>query len=103
MYVKAYREFESLSFRNMIYIYVLWSKKLQKRYVGFTADLTKRISEHNSGKSPFTKSGMPWKLIYTEEYSSESEARRREIFLKSGVGRKFLDIKLKNAEVQSSG
>ena len=92
--MKAYREFESLSFRHMFYVYVLWSNKLHKGYVGFTSDLTKRLSEHNSGKSPFTKSGLPWKLIYSEEYLTESEARRREKFLKSGVGRNFLDLKL---------
>ncbi|MCK7526733.1 MAG: GIY-YIG nuclease family protein [Ignavibacteriales bacterium] len=74
----------------MYYVYVLWSNKLQKRYVGFTSDLTTRLSEHNFGKSPFTKSGMPWKLLCKEEYSSESEARKREKFLKSGVGGNFL-------------
>jgi putative endonuclease len=86
----------------MFYVYVLWSNKLQKRYVGFTSDLTKRLSEHNSGKSPFTKSGLPWKLIYSEKYSTETEARSREKFLKSGVGRKFLDLKLSDAGVSAS-
>ncbi len=79
----------------MFYVYVLWSTKLQKRYVEYTTDYQKRLAEHNSGKSPFTKSGMPWELVYTEEYTTESDARRREKFLKSGVGRKLLDSLLK--------
>lgn len=79
----------------MFYVYVLFSKKLQKRYIGFTSDLKKRLSEHNSGKSTFTKSGIPWTLIYHESFPTESEARNRELFLKSCVGRKFLDSLLK--------
>jgi putative endonuclease len=75
----------------MFFTYVLFSKKLNKRYVGSTANLTKRLNEHNSGKSKFTKGGIPWKLIYSEEFGSNSEARKRELFLKSGAGRKFLD------------
>lgn len=70
---------------------MLYSDKLNKRYVGSTGDISKRLNEHNSGKSKFTKSGLPWKLIYSESFSTNSEARSRELFLKSGVGRKFLD------------
>jgi putative endonuclease len=71
--------------------YVLFSVNLKKRYVGSTKNLEKRFNEHNSCKSRFTKSGIPWKLVYQEKYSTNSEARKRELFLKSGVGRKFLD------------
>lgn len=79
----------------MYFIYVLYSSSLHKRYVGSTSDISKRIKEHNSGKSKFTKSGLPWILIYQEEFISNSEARKRELFLKSGVGRKYLDEVLK--------
>ncbi len=75
----------------MNYVYVLYSERLKKRYVGSTKDFEKRIKEHNNGKSRFTKGGIPWKLIYKEEYSTFSEARKRELFLKTGAGRKYLD------------
>ena len=75
----------------MFTVYVLWSEKLQKRYVGSCEDLRIRIMQHNSGESKFTKGGIPWILIYTEEYQTKSDARKREIFLKSGIGRKWLD------------
>jgi len=89
----------------MFFVYVLWSDKLKKRYVGFTSDLLKRLSQHNQGKSTFTKNGIPWLIIYSEEYKTETEARHREKFLKSGAGRKFLDSQLKNkdAGVSASG
>jgi len=79
----------------MYYLYVLWSERLSKRYVGYTSDLTKRLHEHNQGDSKFTKSGIPWKLIYSEELASKSDAIKREAFLKSGVGRKWLDEHVK--------
>jgi len=72
-------------------VYVLWSSKLNKRYVGSTENLKRRLNEHNKGANRFTKGGTPWILVYREEYSTRSEARRREIFLKSGVGRSWLD------------
>ncbi|RJP68604.1 MAG: GIY-YIG nuclease family protein [Ignavibacteriales bacterium] len=75
----------------MYFVYVLPSVKLNKRYVGSTSDLAARIHQHNSGKTRFTKGGLPWNIIYKEEYSTLSEARKRELFLKSGVGRQYLD------------
>ncbi len=75
----------------MYHTYVLFSKKLNKRYVGSTADVQLRLNEHNSGHSRFTKGGIPWSLIYIEKFNTLSEARKRELFLKSGIGRKFLD------------
>jgi putative endonuclease len=94
--VKAVRGFESHPFR-MFYIYVLWSNKLEKRYIGYTENIEKRLKEHNSGKTPFTKSGKPWSLIYQESYSDKTLAIKREMFLKSGQGRKFLDDELQKA------
>jgi putative endonuclease len=73
------------------YVYVLWSEKLGKRYIGSCRDLKSRIQAHNTGKQRFTKAGIPWELIYKEERNSYSEARQREAFLKSGQGRLWLD------------
>ncbi len=75
----------------MYYVYVIYSKKLKKRYVGSTENVERRIREHNNGKNRFTKGGIPWIKIYLEEYESRSEAMQRESYLKSGVGRRYLD------------
>ena len=85
----------------MYYVYVLYSPSLNKRYVGSTSVLTNRISEHNSGKSKFTKGGIPWSLVYSESFPTLSLARKRELFLKSGQGRKFLDSLLSNSTASS--
>jgi putative endonuclease len=75
----------------MPYVYVLWSEKLRKRYVGCTGNLGKRLNEHNAGRTPFTSRGIPWALIHSEMIETLGEARKREQFLKSGVGRRLLD------------
>jgi putative endonuclease len=79
----------------MYFVYVLFSQKLNKRYIGSTRDVKNRLKEHNTGKSKFTKAGIPWKMIYQESFQTNQEARRRELLLKSGIGRKLLDQILK--------
>ncbi|MBS4028931.1 MAG: GIY-YIG nuclease family protein [Ignavibacteriales bacterium] len=73
------------------YVYVLWSEKLKKRYVGSTKDVIERLRQHNNGTSKFTSGGIPWKLIHHEEYETLQESRQREKYLKSGFGRKWLN------------
>lgn len=78
----------------MFYVYVLQSLSYNTHYVGSTEDVERRLSEHNAGKCRYTSGRMPWQLVYKEECGGRSEAVRRERFLKSGQGRKFLKEKL---------
>ena len=71
------------------YVYVLRSEE-GYRYIGHTPDLERRLSEHNTGRTRWTKRGHGWEVIYTESYESRSEAMQREKWLKSGVGREWL-------------
>jgi len=78
---------------NMYYTYILYSKKLDKFYNGFTEDLKERFKNHNQGKVPFTSRGIPWQLVYYEAFLEKEDALREERFLKTGKGRerrKFL-------------
>jgi len=74
----------------MYYVYVLKSTAHLKSYVGITDDISRRLSQHNSGKHPYTKRYLPWTIIHTEEYPNRIEARRREVYLKSASGRRWL-------------
>jgi len=76
----------------MYYVYIICSQNLNKRYVGFTSDLKRRIIEHNNGYSEFTSKGIPWKLIYYEAFLFEEDAIREEKFLKSGKGRERISM-----------
>ena len=79
----------------MYYVYILLSERDQKRYMGFTQDLERRIVEHNSGLVKSTKNRIPLKLIYFERFENKVEAMKREKFFKSGKGREFLNNILK--------
>jgi putative endonuclease len=67
----------------MFYVYILKSLKNSSLYFGYTADLRRRFSEHNAGKSNYTKNLIPWVLVYYEAYKNSSDARRRERALKN--------------------
>ena len=71
----------------MYYIYVLKSAKTGRLYTGSTADLGRRVAQHNAGRSSATRSGTPYKLVYHEVVSTRPEATRRERYLKTGKGR----------------
>jgi len=75
----------------MISLYVIKSLNNHFRYVGITNDIEKRIKQHNNGYSLSTKNHKPFKLLLTENFNNYKDARQREIFLKSGQERKFLD------------
>jgi len=64
------------------YVYILQSEMDSSFYVGCTQDLEDRVQRYNQGRSKYTKSKRPWKLIYHEEYPSRSEAMKREYVIK---------------------
>lgn len=74
----------------MYYVYALKSQIDGRIYVGFTSHIQRRITEHNSGYVFSTKGYRPWKLIYQECVNSRIEARVREKYLKSGIGKELL-------------
>ncbi len=71
---------------KMYKVYILKSKKNGRHYIGHTEDLKNRIIKHNSGSVKSTRSGIPWELLYNEEYKTRSEAYKRELEIKSYKG-----------------
>jgi putative endonuclease len=78
----------------MFYTYILKSEKDGKLYTGSTKDLRKRLMQHNKGLSTYTKGRGPFKIIYYEACLLEDKARSRELFLKSGMGKRYLKNRL---------
>ncbi|MFZ2303847.1 MAG: GIY-YIG nuclease family protein [Minisyncoccia bacterium] len=64
-------------------------------YTGSTGDLRKRLREHNQGRSTWTKGKGVWNIIYYEWCLNEQDARSREVYLKSGMGKRYLKNRLK--------
>ena len=80
----------------MYYVYILESVDDKSWYIGFTSNLRQRIKDHLDGKgAKTTRLKKGWKLIYYESYLEKRDATGREIFLKSGSGRRFINKQLK--------
>ena len=73
------------------YVYILYSSKTNHYYIGSSSDPEKRLLRHNAGATTSTKNGRPWKIVYTETLESETEAIRRELYLKSLKSRIFIE------------
>lgn len=84
----------------MYYTYTLlcvdYRRKRQEFYIGYTEDLSKRLTEHKNGKIKTTKSFGTIKLIYYEVCLNKTDARKRELQLKTGFGRGYIKKRLEN-------
>lgn len=74
----------------MYFVYALKSVNFNFIYVGLTNDIERRINQHNTKQNTSTKFYAPFILIHTEKFDTRIEARNREKYLKSGVGKEFL-------------
>ena len=73
------------------FVYILFSQKLNKYYIGSTNDISRRLYEHNIGHSVFTKSGIPWKIVFSKEFDNLQSARKEELRLKKCKSHKYLE------------
>jgi putative endonuclease len=80
----------------MHYVYVLQSEIDGQFYTGCTGDLRKRFEQHNDGKVLSTRERRPLKLIYYEACINEQDAFRREKYLKTTYGKRFIRVRCKN-------
>ena len=72
------------------FVYVLRSESDPRRYyVGLTADVRSRLSDHNAGNSAHTAKFRPWRLAVSIEFETPNQATEFERYLKSGSGRAF--------------
>jgi|JI102314DRNA_FD_contig_71_100317_length_346_multi_2_in_0_out_0_1 putative endonuclease len=88
---------------GMYFIYILYSKRINKYYIGCTENLNKRLEEHNAGLSNFTSKGVPWVRVYFEQLETLSEARKREIEIKKKKSRKYIEFLVSNRAHSSVG
>ncbi len=68
----------------MFYVYILYSDKFDKYYIGQTNDIERRFFEHNNKETnSFTSKYRPWRLVTSLEFSSRSIAMKAEKYLKN--------------------
>lgn len=78
----------------MYFIYVLLSDKDKKMYTGYTKDLKLRIQQHNKGMVNSTKNRRPLRLIYFEGCLNQQDATKREKYLKTTYGKRYIKNRL---------
>ena len=71
----------------MHYVYIIYSKQIDKYYIGYTANLDTRIDKHNKPHKGFTGQSQDWRLVYTESFAEKSNALKREKEIKSWTSR----------------
>jgi len=76
-------------------VYIIFSESTNKFYVGSSHedDISARLNSHNRGAVRSTKNGRPWVAINLENFSNYTDARKKELFLKSGAGRNWVKEK----------
>ena len=79
----------------MEYVYVLQSKEDNKSYVGWTDDLRVRFLKHAAGRVFSTKSRLPLILIYYEACFNREDAKKREKYLKTAWGKRYIKNRLR--------
>ena len=79
----------------MYYTYILECND-ETLYTGSTTDIERRLKQHNELKAGahYTKIRRPVKLVYLETYATQSEAMKREAFIKTLTKEKKLALLL---------
>ena len=78
------------------YVYVLRSLKDRKLYTGYSGDLATRLQSHKEGRVTSTKLRRPLELIYWEGCINQQDATRREKYLKTAWGKRYIRSRLSN-------
>jgi putative endonuclease len=78
-------------FYFMYYVYIIYSQKLDRYYIGYSENLAKRLLEHNSGASTYTSKAQDWELKYQIPFNSREEALREEKRIKGKKSRKYIE------------
>jgi putative endonuclease len=75
----------------MYHVYIIYSSKLDRYYVGYSEDVAKRLSEHNNGLSTYTSKAQDWELKYQLPFKSREEAVKEEKRIKAKKSRKYIE------------
>ncbi|MCA1760951.1 MAG: GIY-YIG nuclease family protein [Bacteroidales bacterium] len=73
------------------YVYILYSITKDRFYVGSTSDVEERLNRHNAGATTSTKNGRPWKIVFTKQFDSKTEALKYENYIKRMKSRTFIE------------
>ncbi len=72
------------------FVCIIYSKSRDRYYFGSSADVENRLIRYNAGATPSTKTGRPWKIVYTKDSDSKTDALKFENYLKRMKSRKLI-------------
>ncbi len=73
------------------YLYIIQSFIDDSYYIGTAQNLEERILRHDQGRSKYTKTKRPWKLVYCEEHPDRSSAMKREYAIKRRKSKQYIE------------
>ena len=79
----------------MYTVYIIYSDKIDKYYIGFSSDVSDRIKKYNRKSKGFSSLGRPWVILYTESFENKRDAMVREKQLKNWKNRDRLEALIK--------
>ena len=86
----------------MCYLYIAQSKKNGRYYIGSSNDPTRRIVEHNAGKTKSLKYLVPLEIVLCQRYSTSTEARKMELKLKRWKNRSLIKRIIEDGEIKTT-
>ena len=75
----------------MYWVYILYSEKCDRYYIGYSADVIARLERHNAGMVTATRNCKPYQIKATKRFNTELEARKEEHRVKKQKSRKYLE------------
>ena len=76
----------------MYYVYILYSEKCDRYYIGFCSEIEERLRRHNAGMVTATKNCTPYQIKATKSFLTMIDARKEELRLKKQKSRKYLEL-----------
>jgi len=73
------------------FLYIIYSENKDRYYTGYTGSIETRLEKHNSGATRSTRAGIPWVLVYSEEFENKSDAIKRELVIKKKKSRRYIE------------
>ena len=83
---------------NLFFVYIIYSSRIDKFYIGYTTNLEKRLIEHNTGNSTYTSKSADWKLKWIKEFVSREDAMKEEKRIKTKKSRKYIEWLVSSAD-----
>ena len=86
---------------SIYYVYILYSERLTKYYIGYSDDVEARFKKHLTNHKGFTGKAKDWKIVYTEFFDRKEDAIKRELQIKSWKSKRMTEKLISQSNCRS--